>query len=1212
MVLTLQSSRVVSCLCALVVFGGLVGNTGAQAQSTSTGSIQGEVTARKDAAVPGAAVSITNNETGATIQTVTNDRGIYASGLILPGRYSVKITAKDFQPTELHLVVHVGAVTEGRAEMERSGPSTVNGPEAGLSPGLTVQSVITSTQLEALPVNGRPFLDLAQFAAGTLVEDGRLLGPDKALTSVVSPSGRVGRAPRVAVDGVEINDEVVGGLVQNVPQNTTREFQVSQSMPAAPSGPVGPGTVNLVTRTGTNEWHGEGFYFFRDKEVLANFPGGIDSPFQRNQYGARVGGALIANKLFAFIGAEHVKQDLTSTALASGPFQTITGAYRSPFQASNGVGRIDWQVKPDNYRFFYRFVYDQERGTSALFPSSFQVFTNSTHTPNHAIGLDFTNGAYTHSLRAGFVRYHSQVGDSTTGTGVFNPAPQLELAIGPDPLCLTPGANTFCSGPSALSRRNIFQSNYQLRYDGARTLSRHTLRFGASYTRTQVGVFSPLAGVAPAVSAPTTACDAVCQSLPGGASDPLNYPAVSVVLGNGIGFPSQTSAFGTRGGLGPDNQISGYVAASTKWRRNLTVNYGVGYLRNTARTNNDLASIPCSAVNPNRGVNCTGNVLDLLGPGFGDRVRQPNTNLAPQVGLVWDPNNSGKTVIRLGMGLYYDNSFLNNVALDRAARLQNGPVQAMQPACIDGRPASVPLPGTGTVVTPDFCGQSIGTAQPAIAALQAQYQAAVAATPGNASYFGTSLASGPYATGTTLMAPNFKTPRSFHLNFGWEHEMAAGMSFGLNYVRNVSTHDPLILDVNHVGDMRYVDTVAHNDDPLRASNPIAGVNPVLTAINATLAGNPASAGCPIAQSVGQSSQRAVTCYLANVPSANIADFAKNGLDSADAYCGGLPCFALGKVAVFPGINRNLGTVQMLSTIGRSVYNGYEATLRQDLRRPVRGVRDLNWQFSYTISKYASTSSDNNSLPSFARDFGNTKAFSGPGGLDRRYQYTLGGSVLLPHSFRLGMISHFNSPLPVTLTLPVSGRPGGIFTTDTTGDGTGDGSIVSNGGLGDILPGTNIGDYGRKVTAKTLNRTIEAYNNNFAGKLTPAGASLVRAGVVTSGQLLSLGAVQQTVPLASGLGQPQAPWLKTVDVNLSWIYRIKDRVELQPGASVFNVANFANFNGAINPLSGILDGAAGSVNSQGPRQPASNRIGLGNSLFGTGSPRQIEFFMKISF
>jgi hypothetical protein len=286
------------------------------------------------------------------------------------------------------------------------------------------------------------------------------------------------------------------------------------------------------------------------------------------------------------------------------------------------------------------------------------------------------------------------------------------------------------------------------------------------------------------------------------------------------------------------------------------------------------------------------------------------------------------------------------------------------------------------------------------------------------------------------------------------------------------------------------------------------------------------------------------------------------------------------------------------------------SLKQDVHNPFKGVRYLNLQVSYALSKYVSTARDSDFI-NFATDNANPLRYIGPDGLDRRHQISFGGIADVPYHFRIGLIGHFYSPLPANLTLPVSGAPGGIFVTDLTGDGTGDGTLVSNGGAGDILPGTNIGSFGRSVTGSNINNVIANYNNNFAGHPTPAGQALVNAGLFSTTQLQELGGVAPMVQAAPP-GQANMAWLRAMDLKLSWVYGLKERVTIEPGVSLFNVFNFSNFDGPNNPLSGVLDGSRGSANGTSGQQPNGNRLGLGSGVFGLGSPRVIEFALKLSF
>jgi Carboxypeptidase regulatory-like domain len=1153
------------------------------AQTTvATGSIQGTILDPSGAVVSGAKITILNKATGHSLTTTTTSAGTYTSGGLIPGQYVVKAAAPGFKTAQLPVTVEVGVTSPGSLRLEVGDTSQVVEVAASQvevnTEQATIQGVVNEQQIENLPINGRNFLDLAQLEPGVQIQDGGNFDPTKNGFSSISFGGRFGRTARIEVDGIDISDETVGTTTQNIPQGAIEEFQLGQSMLDLSTELTSSGSVNVVTRSGTNNWHGEGFYYFRDQSLDAALPGASANPFQRNQYGGRIGGPILKDKLFFFLDAERTKQDLIDPVIPGSPFEALAGNFNSPFREAEGIGRLDWQIT-NNFKAFYRFSYDQNRSVLPFVPNSFQPFANVDHTPVHAVGLDFNTGSYTHTIRFGYTKFRNGITDAVSGSNIFNPAPGIELAIGADPFCLTAGADNFCSGPNFLAPQATYQSDHQIKYDGSKPWKAHILRYGVGFNHIQGGGFAEFLGLAPAVGAGITDCNATCLSLPGGAGNPLNYPVTNVTLGNGQGFSSEKAAFGLPGGgLGPDNRFSWYFGDSWKLKPNFTLTYGLRYVRDTGRTDSDVAPIPA---------------LDQFGPGLGDRVRQPDANFAPQLGFAWDPSGNGKTVIRGGIGLFYENSIWNNNLFDRPARLSQGLFLAQQPACQGGSAQTVSLPG-GATVDPTFCGQPIGQVASQIIALQQQYQAAtLAAGPAmNPVYIGNILADGIDSTGTNLFAPNYITPRSVQMNFGFQHQMGKGAVLSVDYLRNVATHNLLTVDTNHVGDSRYFDLAAAQA-AITTTLANCGVASISQAI-ALCPNDPAGGG-------GAYTPRGAT----------MADFAANGLDSGDSLCGGLPCSEVGApAAAFPGINSSLGTNQMLFPIGRSVYNGLQVSFKQQVTNPFRDVRSLNLQVSYSLSKYVSTAQDSDFI-NFAADNANPLKYIGPNGLDRRHQVSFGGTMDLPKAFRLGIIGHFYSPLPVTLTLNPTGAPGGIFVTDVTGDGTGDGSIVSNGGLGDVLPGTNLGSFGRSVTASNINTVINNYNTNFANQATPAGQVLINNGLFTLTQLQQLGGVMQPVQPALS-NEANMDWLRALDVSLSWAYRIKESVEIRPGVSFFNLMNFANFDGPNNPLSGVLSATPGAVNGTPGEQPNANRLGLGSGVFAVGSPRVIEFQLKLSF
>ncbi len=1132
----------------------------------STGSIRGTVTGQSGAAVAGAKVSVSNKSTGRVVTVTATPMGTYTSGALTPGNYVVRVEAQGFKTSEQPVTVQVGVTTLTNMKLQAGQGTQAAGQASEMQVNTeqaTVQGVLTTERIENLLIDGRNALDLAQLEPGVQVQDGGTFDPTKNGFSSISVGGRVGRAARTEVDGLDISDETVGTTTQNVPESAIQEVQIQQSFLDLSTELTSSGSVNVTTRSGTNSYHGEGYYLFRDQTLDANLPGASDNYFQRNQFGGNFGGAIIKDKLFFFVDAERTKQDLLDPVFASGPFQTLTSSFSSPFREAEGVARLDWQIN-NNYKFFYRFTYDQNRDVLPYAASSFQPFVNANHTPAHAIGLDFNTGEYTHSIRIGYTRFRNAIVDAVAGSSIFNPAPNLELAIGTDPDCLTAGADFFCSGPNYLAPQQTYQSDYQFKYDGSKAMGAHILRYGGGLNRISGGGFASFLKLAPAVGSEVGACNTACMALPGGAANPLNYPAQNVQLGNGQGFSSEIPAFGfPAGGLGPDNRLAFYIGDAWKLKPNLTLTYGLRYDRDTWRTDSDLGPVPA---------------LNQFGLGLGDQVHQPNLNFAPQIGVTWDPTRKGKTVLRAGIGLFYENAIWNNVLFDRSARLPSGRFLANPSVCSNSQPSLLPLPGTNTSITPDFCGRPIGQVANDIAAFQAQYQAATTAAPtsSNPSFIGNALSDGLHATGTDLFAPNYVSPRSVQMNFGLQHEFGKTTMFAMDLLRNIETHSLLAVDTNHVGDARF----------FNLANAVAAINTTN-----------ASFGCA-SGTVG------INCAIHN--GATISDYATNGLDSGYSLCSGAPC----PKAAFPGANPNLGANQMLSPIGRSEYDGLQLSLKQNLQNPFKHIRAMNLQIAYSLSKYVAAATDNDFI-NIATDFNDPLHYVGPNGLDRRHQFSIGGTMDVPYSFRLGIIGHFYSPLPVTLTVPPSGNPGGIFVTDLTGDGTGDGSFASNGGTGDLLPGTNIGSLGRGVKTYDLNGVIQSYNQNFANQPTPAGQVLMQNGLFTQNQLFLLGGVQQPIPLAPA-NQATMGWLKAFDLSLNWIHKVKDLVEVEPGVSLFNVMNFANFDGPGNPLSGSLSGTPGSVNGTAGQQPNSNRLGLGSGVFGLGSPRVVEFSLKINF
>ena len=161
----------------------------------------------------------------------------------------------------------------------------------------------------------------------------RTFDPTKVGYNSLSINGDFGRTPRIEVDGLDVSDETVGTTTQNIAISSIQEFNIGRSSFDISSEITGSGTVNVATRSGTNDYHGQAFYQFRDYRAgFADLPGAVSPQFQRNQFGGRFGGAIIKNKLFFFIDSERLKQDSADSIVAGAPFQVPDPRHRLALQ----------------------------------------------------------------------------------------------------------------------------------------------------------------------------------------------------------------------------------------------------------------------------------------------------------------------------------------------------------------------------------------------------------------------------------------------------------------------------------------------------------------------------------------------------------------------------------------------------------------------------------------------------------------------------------------------------------------------------------------------------------------------------------------------------------------------------------------------------------------------------------------------------------------
>ena len=1178
------------------------------AQTTvAQGSIQGSVTDPTGAVVSGAKITISNKATGQVVTSTSSSSGTYNSGGLIPGDYVVRVEAKGFKTTQLPVIVQVAVTASGNVKLEVGQESTVVEVQGSAvtvnTEQATVQGVLTADQIDKMPVDGRNFLDLAQLEPGVQIQDGQTFDPTKAGYSSISINGVFGRTPRIELDGLDISDETVGTTTQNIGLGSIQEFNISRSNLDLSTELTSAGSVNVTTRSGTNQIHGQGFYNVRDRGAwTAPFPGDQTGYYQRNNFGGRVGGPIIKDKAFFFFDAEKNKQDGELPITVPQPFQALTGGFLSPFRDTSLTGKLDWNATKDIH-VFYRYSNNWNK-SEANFGYDYQVYANRDYSQSHAVGVDWNKGSWSNSFRFGYLKFHNLIGDATQGSSFYNPLPTDEI--------LFFDIGTQLSGPNLLAPQQTFQSNKQFKYDGSKVYKSHIFRFGAGYNDINGGGFASFFGIAPLLEAATF--------FPGSGptNDPTTYPLLGAILGNGQGFFTEKPNFGFPAGGQGDHRFQIYAGDSWKLRPNFTFTYGLRYNRDTGRSDADLAPIPCSETTL---INCSGNLLDQWGAGLGNRVNQPNTQFGPQVGFAWDPYSNGKTAIRGGVGIYYENSIFNNTLFDRPAKLAKGLFfQSAGLACGNDvfGDTSFSIPGQGAVTSINgvdlgtgVCYTPLSTSGPLVTALQQEFQAGVAAQgpSSNPSYVGNTLEISQPVQGLAAYSPGYRSARSYQFNFGVQRQIGKGV-FTADYIRNVSTRFMLTIDQNHVGDARFLDPTA-----------------ALAAINATVV----PSGCTAATD-GPSSQAAVACYIAANPGASINTFAGNGLDSGNVFgsgitgtTGGAPADITG--AAFGGINRSVGQGDFEVPEGRSVYNALQTSYKQQVANPFPGVSSLDLTVAYTLSKFVGDGGNDQNFSAIAFDNNNPGYFTGPTSLDRTHQFKFGLTFDVAHRGpRFSVIGNFASAPPTTLLFTTSNAPaeettGEIFRTDLTGDGTvGDPFPVSAG-----QAAGKPGQFMRSVNQNNLIDSISNWNSTQAGTLTPAGQALVGAGYFTTSQLQTLGAVKPFVATPPPGEMGNQPFREVSSV-LSWPIKITERFSIEPSIAAYNVLGLANFtrlggslNNQVTPFAPGTYGPDGNVNGtirthdgNNPNNDISNKTGTGSGVFSQGAPRQVEFGLRINF
>jgi outer membrane receptor protein involved in Fe transport len=716
-------------------------------QATANASLQGTITDKSQAVIGKAEVTLTNKQTGATKTTTTNDTGGYRFDSLSAGIYTIKATAPGFSTAEAKDVeLLIGRTATQNFSLSPGGVSEtveVTGTAPLVDQTKTdVSTNITPQQITDLPLIGRDIADLAYLAPGVKAADS--YDPTKNRYSILSVNGEGGRNINTTVNGVDNKDNTVGGPVMQVPAEAVQEFQISTQRFSAVNGRSSGAAINVITKSGSNNFHGSAFGFFREQafnadQKQANGDGTTSSanpPYSRQWFGGSVGGPIKKDKLFGFFAFERQREH---TSLAEAPqalselsLVTNLGAQPAaviptPFFENRLNGRLDYTFNSKNSA--YLSVTTQANNSLNDQSTSFSDLSAGNFTTNHLQVANLTvNSSLSPTLvnqfTAGF-QYWNNLIDSN------NRAPLFTFPL---------GANTIQFGTNANVPQNSIQRKYQFKDDISKTVGKHTFRTGFDY------IWTPFMGGFFEFN-PTLEID-------------FNDVPSNILAGGGFARPGLVSGMTVAVGdptfiIKDAKQLGLYFQDDWKVTQRLTLNLGL-------RWDRDFDFIGGSAIANSR----TFQELQAIAPFSplaASLVRKKasdySNGFSPRVGLAYDLTGHGNHLVRAGFGMYYDNTF-QNIPLFMEQQANNTIFQTA--FSLSG---SDPVPGAGVNLDQWILGVSpLPTIPPPSHDL----------TPGSIG---------------RLMDPNYRTPVTEEFNGGYTWAINSKSVFEVEYVHVLSLHE---------------------------------------------------------------------------------------------------------------------------------------------------------------------------------------------------------------------------------------------------------------------------------------------------------------------------------------------------------------------------------------------------------------------------------------
>lgn len=789
----------------LVAFGLLA--TAAWSQ-VPTGTIDGSVLDESGAVVSGASITVRNKETGATRTLTSGADGVYRAELLPAGEYEIRAEMKGFRTLVRNATVETGSSTTVDLPMQVGATReivTVEAASAQISyDSNTIDGVITRQKIQELPLNGRSFLNLAYLEPGVTVSPGTTSQYNSLFS--VSVLGGDSNKTSITIDGGNVRNAIEGNSGMNFSQEVVREFQVSSVNFDLSTGITAVGAVNVVTRSGGNDFHGSGYYFFRDHNMAA-YPGLARNPitpdpfFARRNPGFWIGGPMKKDKLFFFFNLESINQTQVFTVQPNLPSVSgLLGAYPSPYKGKTLSARFDYRLNQNN-QLFARYSHD---GNSGFGPNGgAQPPSNWLRNTNWS---DQTLFNWTSSLRPTLVNDFRFSYQYWQNRNLFPTSSDCTACLGLNLPQVTLGGSNITIGNTSNATQGRDLRRFQFTENLNWQKGSHRIRFGGEYEYAPgTGFWGFCDPGCLAVLVPEAVRAAV------GPATPLLFPNLPTSIRTNADVMSLPFYIaGTVVGIGDPSQPPPYDVDQAKinkrvrffaqdaWRVNskLTVNYGLAWNFESTLVNRDLSK------------------PKYLAPLYGSDLSPTNNNFnnfSPALGFAYSPFNDKKTVIRGGFGIFYDTELLWRRLQERAytGPVGNGRVQYPVtgftntfPGILNLSQGGVPIP-VGAPLTPGLLTLTLGQFMQIYNQQIGPITAALA--PKNLNDL-TVRNIDISKAGNQLYPKNYPVQQGLHFNLGMQREVVKDLVLSVDFTRRVFNHTLLgELDYNRFG--RYINGV---------------------------------------------------------------------------------------------------------------------------------------------------------------------------------------------------------------------------------------------------------------------------------------------------------------------------------------------------------------------------------------------------------------------